>query len=152
MTVVRYGLDPPRDVFRRRVEELVQQVGAGHVGELAVVAVHRLRPGGHRAADGPVDDVRVEALVGERQVARLGVRARRVVSFRAELFERFATPAARAASMGASSWCSPSSSCSIARSVQRPSRLPRVQYSRRCDSLPGLPVWLMRSPSRSDVK
>jgi len=49
------------------------------VGERRVVAVHRLRPGGHRALDGRVDDVRVESLVGERQVAHLGDGAGRVL-------------------------------------------------------------------------
>ena len=55
----------------RRVEQLLQQPRARHAGEGRVVAVHRVGPGGDGAPDGRVDDVRVEALVGQREVARL---------------------------------------------------------------------------------
>ena len=130
----------------RRVEQLLEQAGVGEVGEGGVVAVHGLRPRGHRAPHRRLDDVGVEAGVGDGEVAGLGHGAARVVvidlrgvhargqgvgtaaSTRTRSVSRASS--AGSASRGASSWCAPSSSCSIDSSVQRRRRACRGSSTR----------------------
>ena len=130
------------------VEQLGHGLGRRHALERRVVAVHRLGPGAHRAARGRLEHVGAEAARRrrERSSARARASPSKSTSARSAVVKPSGSASATASSVsdssssrcssdhgdatiGSSSWWSPSALCSIDWTIQAPSRRASVQYS-----------------------
>ena len=159
--------DEPRSAGRvARVQQLRERVGPRRRLQRRVVAVDRLRPRVDRAPDRRLDQVGIEAPVGEREIERrrargaveveVGELGRREAGGRGVRRARSATASSRSrrssshgvVTISRSTWCSPSAACSIDSSRQRRRALASVQHSVERDRVARAPSRYITPPPR----